>query len=287
MDYILGLGEERKKDFLNLVTELSKAHALCATTERARALAPEIAFFKAVKSGIIKLISEEKDKKKRTSAQIDAQINQLISKSIISEEVVDIYEYLGLENPDISILSDTFLQEVRALKQKNVAVELLNRLLQGRIKSIERKNLVQSRKFSELLKNAINKYNKRTIEASKVIEELIELAKEINRAYKRGEESNLSDEEIAFYDALASNESAKEIMGDEKLYAIAHELTKVVKANSGVDWNLRESARAKMRVAVKRLLKKHGYPPDLQSTAVETVVKQAELMADSENDPDR
>lgn len=281
VDYVLGLGEERKKDFLRLVTELSKAHALCATTERALDLAPEIAFFKAVKSGIIKLMPEEK--KKRTSDQIDAQINQLISKSIISEEVVDIYEYLGLENPDISILSDTFLQEVRALKQKNVAVELLNRLLQGRIKSIERKNLVQSRKFSELLKNAINKYNKRTIEASKVIEELIELAKEINQAYKRGEESNLSEEEIAFYDALASNESAKEVMGDEKLYAIAHELTKTVKENMSVDWNLRESARAKMRREVRRLLRKYGYPPDLQQMAVETVVKQAELMADSEN----
>src|SRR5699024_3501198 len=145
--------------------------------------------------------------------------------------VVDIYGSLGLENPDISILSDHFLREVQEIPQKNIAVELLNRLLEGKIKNIQRKNLVQSKKFSELLENALNKYNKRAIEASKVIEELIELAKEVNEAYQRGEESNLSEDEIAFYDALASNKSAKEVMGDEKLQAIAHELTKSIKAN--------------------------------------------------------
>src|SRR5699024_4641137 len=144
--------------------------------------------------------------------------------------------------------------------QKNIAVELLNRLLEGKIKNIQRKNLVQSKKFSELLENALNKYNKRAIEASKVIEELIELAKEVNEAYQRGEESNLSEDEIAFYDALASNKSAKEVMGDEKLQAIAHELTKSIKANMSIDWNLRESARAKMRTTVKHLLRRYGYP---------------------------
>ncbi|WP_026801331.1 type I restriction endonuclease subunit R [Pontibacillus halophilus] len=281
VDYVLGLGEERKKDFVRLVTELSKAYALCATTSQAQQLNEEVGFFKAVKSGVIKLLPE--GKKKKTGSQIDSQINQLISKSIISEEVVDIYGSLGIDNPDISILSDGFLQEVQAIPQKNVAVELLNRLLQGKIKNIQRKNLVQSKKFSDLLENALNKYNKRTIEASKVIEELIELAKEVNAAYNRGEESGLSDDEVAFYDALSNNKSAEEVMGDETLKAIAHELTKSIKANMSIDWNLRESARANMRITVKRLLKKYGYPPDLQQKAIDTVVQQAELMASNES----
>lgn len=280
VDVVLGFSEEGKKEFLRLVTELSKAYALCATTPKAQALNEEVGFFKSVKSGVIKLLPEEKQKK--TAAQIDAQINQLISKSIISEEVVDIYGSLGLETPDISILSDGFLREVEALPQKNVAVELLNRLLEGKITNIQRRNLVQSKKFSELLENALNKYNKRTIEASKVIEELIELAKEVNDAYQRGEESHLSDEEIAFYDALSTNESAQEVMGDEKLQAIAHELTKSIKANMSIDWSVRESARAQMRITVKRLLKKYGYPPDLQQMAIDTIVQQAELMASNE-----
>ncbi|AKN01834.1 DEAD/DEAH box helicase (plasmid) [Salimicrobium jeotgali] len=280
VDVVLAMQEEQKKDFLRLVTELSKAYALCATTEEAQALNAEVGFFKSVKSGVIKLLPEGTQKK--TAAQIDDQINQLISKSIISEEVVDVYGSLGLENPDISILSDHFLKEVEEIPQKNIAVELLNRLLQGKIKNIQRKNLVQSKKFSELLENALNKYNKRAIEASKVIEELIELAKQVNDAYQRGEESNLSDDEIAFYDALASNESAQEVMGDETLQAIAHELTKSIKANMSIDWNLRESARAKMRTTVKHLLRRYGYPPDLQKMAVDTVVQQAELMATNE-----
>ncbi|WP_282035008.1 type I restriction endonuclease subunit R [Metabacillus indicus] len=277
VDFVIGLGEDQKKQFLSLVTELAKAFALCSTEEEAQEINEEIGFFKAVKSGIIKLLPEEK--KKKTQAQLDAQINQLISKSIISEEVVDIYQSLGLDKPDISILSDGFLAEVKALPHKNLAIELLNRLLNGKVKHIQRRNLIQAKKFSDLLEGAIQKYNKRTIETSKVIEELIELAKEVNDAFKRGEESGLSQEEIAFYDALSSHETAKEVMGDEILKAIAHELTKAIKSNMSIDWNLRSSARAKMRITVRRLLKKYGYPPDLQKMAVETVVKQAELMA--------
>ncbi|GAM14266.1 type I restriction endonuclease subunit R [Mesobacillus selenatarsenatis] len=279
VDFVIGLGEEQKKSFLRLVTELAKAFALCSTEEEAQELNAEIGFFKAVKSGIIKLLPD--DKKKKTSSQLDAQINQLISKSVISDEVVDIYSSLGLENPDISILSDQFLADVRALPHKNLAVELLNRLLQGKVRSVQRTNLVQAKKFSDLLNNAINKYNKRAIETSKVIEELIELAKEMNESYKRGEETGLIKEEIAFYDALASHETAEEVLGDEILKAIAHELSKAIKENMSIDWNLRESARAKMRITVRRLLKKYGYPPDLQKMAVETVVKQAELMAEN------
>lgn len=276
VDFIIGLGDEEEKRFLQVVTELSKAFALCSTEAEAQDLNAEIGFFKAVKSGIIKLIPEGK---KKTTSQLDEQINQLVSKSVISDEVVDIYDSLGLNNPDISILSDQFLEEVKAIPHKNVAVELLNRLLEGKVKSVQKTNLVKAKKFTDMLNNAINKYNKRAIETSKVIEELIELAKEMNDSYTRGEDTGMIKEEVAFYDALATHETAEEVMGDDILKAIAHELSKAIKANMSIDWNLRESARAKMRITVRRLLKKYGYPPDLQKMAVETVVKQAELMA--------
>ncbi|QDK67677.1 type I restriction endonuclease subunit R [Bacillus halotolerans] len=280
MDYVIGLGEDEKKRFLITVTELSKAYALCATTPEAEELNDEIGFFKAVKASIVKTISD--GSKKKTASQMDAQINQLISKSVISEDVVDIYKELGLENPDISILSDQFLEDVQALPQKNLAVELLNRLLNGKVKNVQRSNLIQARKFSEMLQNSLNKYNKRTIETSKVIEELIELAKEMDAAYKRGE-TGMIKEEVAFYDALASHETAEQVLGDDTLKIIAHELTKSIKENMSIDWNLRESARAKMRITIKRLLKKYGYPPDLQKNAIEIVLEQAELMAESLN----
>ncbi|MEK4745084.1 MULTISPECIES: type I restriction endonuclease subunit R [unclassified Bacillus (in: firmicutes)] len=278
MDYVIGLGEDEKKRFLNTVTELSKAYALCATTPEAEELNDEIGFFKAVKASIVKTIGD--GSKKKTASQMDAKINQLISKSVISENVVDIYKELGLENPDISILSDQFLEDVRALPQKNLAVELLNRLLNGKVKNVQRSNLIQARKFSEMLQNSLNKYNKRTIETSKVIEELIELAKEMDAAYKRGEQTGMVKEEIAFYDALASHETAEQVLGDDTLKIIAHELTKSIKENMSIDWNLRESARAKMRINVKRLLKKYGYPPDLQEDAIEIVIEQAERMSE-------
>ncbi|MED3126826.1 type I restriction endonuclease subunit R [Bacillus wiedmannii] len=278
MDYVIGLGENEKKRFLNTVTELAKAYALCATTPEAEELNDEIGFFKAVKASIVKTIGD--GSKKKTASQMDAQINQLISKSVISENVVDIYKELGLENPDISILSDQFLADVRALPQKNLAVELLNRLLSGKVKNVQRSNLIQARKFSDMLQNSLNKYNKRTIETSKVIEELIELAKEMDAAYKRGEQTGMVKEEIAFYDALASHETAEQVLGDDTLKIIAHELTRSIKENMSIDWNLRESARAKMRITVKRLLKKYGYPPDLQEDAIEIVIEQAERMSE-------
>lgn len=277
MDFVIGLGEEEKKRFLKVVTELAKAFALCATEPEAEELNAEIGFFKAVKAGLVKLIPTDGGKK--TSSQVDAQLNQLISKSVISEEVIDIYSSLGIENPDIAILSDEFLAEVQALPQKNLAVELLNRLLQGKVKSVQRTNLVKAKKFTDMLHAAINKYNKRAIETSKVIEELIMLAKEMNDSYKAGEGTDMIQEEVAFYDALASHETAEQVLGDDILKVIAHELTKAIKENMSIDWNLRDSARAKMRITVRRLLKKYGYPPDLQKMAVETVVKQAELMA--------
>ncbi|HFE7938500.1 type I restriction endonuclease subunit R [Staphylococcus caprae] len=283
MDYVIGLGEDERQRFIKTVTELGKAFALCATEPTAQELNDEIAFFKAVKAGLVKLLQPSKEgKTRKTPAEVEAEINQLVSQSVVTEDVIDIYQTLGLEQPDLSILSDDFLKDVEGLKQKNVAVELLNRLLKGQVKSLMKTNATVSKRFSEMLGNSINKYNNRSIETSKVIEELIQLAKDIKQEQQRGNELGLNSDEIAFYDALASHETAKEAMGDKELRAIAHELTKTVKENMGVDWSKRDSAKAKMRVAVRRLLKKYGYPPDLQKMAVEQVVEQAELMASNQ-----
>jgi type I restriction enzyme R subunit len=282
VDYVLGLGEEGKRNFLNWTTEVARAFSLCATTYAAEQVNVEVSFFKAVKSGIVKLITTEN--KKKTTNELDAQLNQLISKSIVSDEVVDILEAVGLQKPNIAILSDEFLEHVRGLKQKNLAVELLRRLLQGKVKAVSRTSIVQSKKFSEKLEEAIRKYNNRTIETTQVIEELIQMAKDMNAAVKRGEDLGLVKEELAFYDALASNESAKELMGDLMLKQIAHELTQAIKSNIKVDWTLRENVRAQMRITVKRLLKKYGYPPDLEKMAIDLVLQQAELMAQTETE---
>lgn len=282
VDYVLGLGDQGKRNFVNWTTELAKAYALCATTEAAESVNLEISFYKAVKSGIVKIITTEN--KKKTTNELDAELNQLISKSVMSDEVVDILEAVGLQKPNIAILSNEFLEHVRGLKQKNLAVELLRRLLQGKVKAVSRTSIVQSKKFSEMLDEAIRKYNNRTIETTQVIEELIQMAKEMNAAVKRGEDLGLIKEEVAFYDALASNESAKELMGDLVLKQIAHELTQAIKNNIKVDWTLRENVRAQMRITIKRLLKKYGYPPDLEKLAIDLVLQQAELMAQAETE---
>ena len=239
---------------------MARAYSLCATTDTAQRLNVEIGFHKAVKASLVKLITD--DNRKKTTSQLDAELNQLISKAISSDEVVDILSAVGISKPNIAILSDEFLDEVKGMKQKNLAVELLNRLLKGSIKTFSRRNLVQSKKFSELLEAAIRKYQNRTIETTQVIMELIELAKQINEAEKRGESTGLTPDELAFYDALADNESAKEIMGDEILKQIARDLTVSIKNNISVDWAIRESVQAKMKMTIKRLLKKYGYPPD-------------------------
>ena len=283
MDYVIGLGEDERQRFIKTVTELGKAFALCATEPTAQELNDEIAFFKAVKAGLVKLLQPPKEgKTRKTPTEVEAEINQLVSQSVVTEDVIDIYQTLGLEQPDLSILSDDFLKDVEGLKQKNVAVELLNRLLKGQVKSLMKTNATVSKRFSDMLGNSINKYNSRSIETSKVIEELIQLAKDIKQEQQRGNELGLNSDEIAFYDALVSHETAKKAMEDKELRAIAHELTKTVKENMGVDWSKRDSAKAKMRVAVRRLLKKYGYPPDLQKMAVEQVVEQAELMASNQ-----
>lgn len=280
MDYIIGLREERKNDYIKLVNEMARAYSLCATTDIAERLNLEVGFHKAVKASIVKIISE--DNKKKTTTQLDNELNQLISKAISSNEVVDILESVGLSKPNIAILSDEFLEEVKGMKQKNLAVELLNRLLKGNIKSFSRRNLVQSKKFSELLEASIRKYQNRAIEATQIIMELIELAKKISEAQKRGENTGLTPDELAFYDALSDNDSAKEILGDDILKQIARDLTVSIKNNISVDWAIRDSVQAKMKMTIKRLLKKYGYPPDKTAKAVDIVLEQTKLMCQNE-----
>jgi len=281
MDYIIGLREDRKDDYIKLVTEMARVYSLCVTTDIAERLNVEVGFHKAIKASLIKMISDES--KKKTISQLDSELNQLISKAISSNEVVDILSSVGLSKPNIAILSDEFLEEIKGMRQKNLAVELLNRLIAGTVKTFSKRNLVQSKKFSELLENAIRKYQNRAIETTQVIMELIELAKQISKAEKRGESSGLTPDELAFYDALAENESAREIMGEDILKQIARDLTVSIKNNISVDWAIRESVQAKMKMIIKRLLKKYGYPPDKTAKAVDIVMEQTKLMCQNES----
>ncbi len=266
--------EEYRQRFLQSVTDLSKAFALAVPHEKALEIRDDVGFFQAVRAAMAKGGGE----KKKTAEERDAAIRQIISRAVASDEVVDIFAAAGLKKPDISILSEQFLAEVRGMPQKNLAVELLRKLLSGEIKLRSRKFLIQSKSFAEMLEQAIRKYQNRAIEAAAVIEELIKIAKDMRDADRRGEESGLSEEERAFYDALADNESAVEAMGSKELRVIATELVTQVRKSVTIDWTVRESARAKIKVMVKRILRKHGYPPDLQEEAVKTVLAQAELL---------
>ena len=267
--------EDGKKRWVQVVTELSRAFALCAASDEATEIRDDVSFFQALQAALNKQSSTNR----KTPEQIDAAIRQLVSKAITTEgQVIDVFTAAGLPKPDISILSDQFLAEVRGLKHKNVAAELLEKLLKDELKVRSKRNLVQSQVFSEKLKKTLNAYHNRAISTMQVIEELIKLAKDLDAATKRGEDMGLTDDEIAFYDALAANDSAVKAMGDDKLKLIAAELITQVKKSVTIDWTLRESARAKIKVMVKRILNKHGYPPDLQEEAVKTVLAQAELL---------
>lgn len=267
--------EDGKKRWVQVVTELSRAFALCAASDEATEIRDDVSFFQAVQAALNKQSSQNR----KTPEQIDAAIRQLVSKAITTEgQVIDVFTAAGLAKPDISILSDQFLAEVRGLKHKNVAAELLEKLLKDELKVRSKRNLVQSQVFSEKLKKTLNAYHNRAISTMQVIEELIKLAKDLDAATKRGEDLGLTDDEVAFYDALATNDSAKQAMGDDKLKVIAAELITQVKKSVTIDWTLRESARARIKVMVKRILNKHGYPPDLQEEAVKTVLQQAELL---------
>ena len=261
--------------FSDAVLSLSKAFALAAASDEAREIRDEVGFFQTVRAALAKSAPGAG----KSSAERDLAVQQIVSRAVVSTEIVDILKAAGLETPDISILSDEFLAEVQGMEKKNLAMEALRKLLNGEIRSRTRVNVVQARTFSERLEEAIARYHTNAITTTEVIQELINLAKDIRAAHRRGEEEGLSQEEISFYDALAQNESAVEVMGNDQLRVIAHELLSNLKNNASVDWQHRESARARMRILVKRILRKYGYPPDLQDAAVQTVLQQAEVLS--------
>ncbi|MGH2537128.1 MAG: DUF3387 domain-containing protein, partial [Candidatus Promineifilaceae bacterium] len=215
----------------------------------------------------------------RSDEELDHAIRQIVSRAVVSEEIVDIFAAAGLKKPDISILSDEFLAEVRGMPQRNLAVELLRKLLAGEIHARRSKNVVLARSFQELLDKAVRRYQNRAVETAQIIEELIGMAQDLREANKRGEELGLTEEEVAFYDALETNDSAVKVLGDETLWTIARELVVAVRKNVTIDWVVRENVRAQLRVIVKRILRKHGYPPDKQEKATETVLEQAEVLS--------
>jgi len=272
-EHVLAL-DDGKNRLVKAVGELSKAFALAVPHLKALQIRDDVAFFQAVRSVLTKSTGDGR----RSPEEIELAIRQIVSKAVSSDEVIDIFAAAGLKKPDISILSDEFLAEVRGMPQRNLAVEMLRKLLEGEIKARGRKNLVQARSFAELLENAIKKYQSRAIETAQVIEELIALAKDLREAGRRGEKLGLTDDEVAFYDALEVNDSAVAVLGDETLRRIAQELVKAVRNSITIDWTVRENVRAQMRVIIKRILRKYGYPPDKQARATELVLEQAEVL---------
>ncbi|MCK6391645.1 MAG: type I restriction endonuclease subunit R, partial [Azonexus sp.] len=276
-DHVLGQ-KDSKKRFADTALAMSKAFTLCCTLDEAKAVREEVAFLQAVK---VILTKKDISRKKKTDEERELAIRQIIASAVVSEDVVDVFDAVGLDKPNIGILDDEFLAEVKNLPERNLAVELLERLLEGEIKSRFAGNLVQERKFSELLTNVIKRYQNRAIETAQVIEELIEMAKKFRAAAHRGEALGLTEDEVRFYDALADNESAVRKLSDETLKKIAHELTENLRQNITVDWSARESVRAKLRLMVRRILRKYKYPPDQQDAAVELVLRQAEALGEA------
>ncbi len=270
-NFVLGL-KDGKKRFADLALAMSKAFTLCCTLDEAKAVREEVAFFQAVK---VILTKREITAQKKTDEERELAIRQIISSVVVSEEVVDIFDAVGLDKPNIGILDDAFLAEVRNLPERNLAVELLERLLEGEIKSRFATNVVQHKKFSDMLSDVVQRYQNRSIEAAQVMEELVQMARKFREAAARGEQLGLSEDEVRFYDALANNESAVRELTDETLKKIAHELAENLRRNLTVDWSARESVQARLRLMVKRILRKYKYPPDQQDAAVELVLQQA------------
>lgn len=274
IEHVLGL-DDGKSRYLQGVLELGKAFALAVPHRDALAIRDDVGFFQAVRAGIVKATVTGE----RSREDLDTAVRQIVSNAVASEGVVDIFASAGLKNPDISILSDEFLAEMQGLPQKNLALEMLRKLLNDEIKAKGKTNIVQARSFREMLDSSIRKYQNRGIEAAEVIQELVDLAGRMRAAQHRGEELGLNESEVAFYDALSSNASAIEDLGDETLKQIARELADRIRASATIDWTLKETVRAKMRSMVKRLLRKHKYPPDQQDAATDLVIQQAELQA--------
>ena len=268
--------ENGKKRFVGVVRELEQAFALAVPHEETTRIRDDVAFFQSVRSALAKRSAGEV----RADEELDHAVRQIISRAVAPEGVIDIFEAAGLDKPDISILSEEFLAEVKGMPHRNLAVELLQKLLQGELATRRRKNVVQARSFSEMLEQSLRRYQNRAIEAAQVIEELIELAREMREAGARGEQLGLTDDELAFYDALETNDSAVQVLGDETLRAIARELVETVRYNVTIDWTLRENVRANLRRHVRRILRRHGYPPDKQEQATQTVLEQAEVLSE-------
>lgn len=275
IDYVLGINEGKKR-FLQAVSELSKAFSLAVPHDEAIRIRDEVAFFQLVRGAILKM---EPHGGGPTDEDYDLAIRQIVSSAVTSDAVIDIYSAAGIKSPDISIFSEEFLAEVKNMEHKNVALELLKKLLNDELRMMTKQNLVKSRSFAQMLEETIRKYQNRTIEAAQVIAELLELAKKIKQEKEKGHDLGLSDEEVAFYDALANNESAVQELGDETLKAMARELVDMLRKNTTIDWTIKESVQAKLRVYIKRLLKKYKYPPDKQEGATKIVLEQAELLA--------
>ena len=275
-NFVLGQ-KDGKKRFADTALAMSKAFSLCCTLDDAKAVREEVAFLQAVK---VILTKRDISQKKRTDEQRDLAIRQIINSAVVSEEVVDVFDAVGLDKPNIGILDDAFLAEVKNLPERNLAVELLERLLEGEIKSKFASNIVQQKKFSELLANVVKRYQNRAIETAQVIEELIAMATKFREAANRGADLGLNDDEVRFYDALADNESAVRELSDETLKKIAHELAENLRKNLTVDWSVRESVRAKLRLMVRRILRKYKYPPDQQDAAIKLVLQQADALGE-------
>src|SRR5208337_962652 len=269
--------EDGKERLFKAVKDLSSAFALAVPHPKAMNIRDDIAFFQAVRAVLAKGAGQQQ----RSGVDLDHAIRQIVSSAVAPKGVIDIFEAAGLKKPDISILSDEFLAEVSGLPQKNLAVEMLRKLLSNEIRTRLKRNVIQSRRFSEMLEASIRKYQNRAIETAKVIEELIAVAKQMREDAARGVQLGLTDDEVAFYDALEVNDSAVKVLGDETLRTIARELVKTVRQNTSIDWNVRENVRAHIKVLVKRILRKYGYPPDKQEKATLTVLEQAEVLSEN------
>ena len=290
-NYVLGITEvdehgnisrNGKQRFKDQVTRLSQAFALSVTHPDSKLIRDDLAFFQAIKARIAKF---DENKRKRSNQEIETALRQIVNDAILSDDVIDIYDAAGIKKPDISILDDKFLAEIKGLPQKNLALELLKRLLEDDVKLKSKSNAAQGKKFSIMLSEAIKRYQSGLVEAAQVIAELIELAQRLREEAERGKKLNLREDELAFYDALAENPTAETILGDATLKAIAHELVDSVRRNTSIDWKLKESVQAKMRTLIKRILRKYKYPPDDPLTgeytiSVTKVLSQAELLAD-------
>jgi len=275
-EHILSI-EDGKKRFVNEVTALSKAFAIAVPHDEAMDVKDEVSFFQAVKARLSKFDTTGIG---RTDEDLETAIRQVIDEALVSDKVIDVFDAAGIKKPDISILSEEFLMEIKGMEHQNVALETLKKLLNEEIKTRSKTNLIQSKSLMEMLENSIKKYQNKVLSAAEVIQELIELAKQIKDADKRGDSLGLTDYELAFYDAISQNQSAKDVLGDEILRELAVYLVETVKNNATIDWTIKESVKAKLKVMVKRALRKFGYPPDLQKLATDTVLKQAELLAD-------